>query len=179
VRSAVGATSSTSFHGSPGRVLTGAALVRNLTLRPVTVMLQPAEIRNASNGNADYVTSRQALPITIHLPGRLSRSLALRWLKLVVALIGAGLVLGLLPRGSELTEQAQVKLRVLRGTHRVFVYASTLGQLFPGGGLNYRIPWPGRPKQGAYHVLGTTRPRAPRSPISTKRSGSRAPSPPG
>jgi hypothetical protein len=232
VLSPVGTTSSISVHGTRGRVLQGAVLVRNLSRRPVTVILQRADIRNASNGGADYVTSRlsgtgrwlrlsagrvrlaphasrrvaytvsvprtaaggshyggivainaadfapvtarrktkgrkftfyrisrQALPLTIHLPGRLSRSLALRSVNLVVAPIGAGLVLGLLPGGSELTEQAQVKLRVLRGTHRVFLYASTLGQLFPGGGLNYRIPWPGRPKQGTYHVLGTIHPQ--------------------
>jgi hypothetical protein len=230
--SPVGTTSSISLHGTPGRMLKGAVLVRNVSRHPVTVILQRADIRNASNGDADYVTSgltgtgrwlhlsaggvrlapyasrrvaytvsvpraaaggshyggivatnaadfaavagrgqakgrkfifyrisRQALPLTIHLPGRLSRSLALRSVKLVVAPIGAGLVLGLLPRGSELTEQAQVQLRVLRGTHRVFIYASTLGQLFPGGGLNYRISWPGRPTQGTYRVLGTIRPQ--------------------
>jgi hypothetical protein len=230
--SPVGATSSISLHGTPGRVLKGAVLVRNVSRRPITVILQRADIRNASNGNADYVTtrlsgsgrwlhltagrvrlapdaasrvaytvsvprsaaggshyggivainaadfspvaargkakgrkftfyriSRQALPVTIHLPGRLSRSLALRSVKLLVAPIGAGLVLGLLPGGSELTEQAQVRLRVLRGKHQVFVYASTLGQLFPGGILNYRISWPGRPRQGTYHALGTIRPQ--------------------
>jgi hypothetical protein len=228
----VGATSSISLHGTRGRALHGAVLVRNVSRHPITVILQRADIRNASNGNADYVTtrltgtgrwfrlsagrvrlaphasrrvayrvsvpraaaggshyggivainaadfaaaaahgkakgrkftfyriSRQALPVTIHLPGRLSRSLALRSVKLVVAPIGAGLVLGLLPGGSELTEQAKVKLRVLRGKHRVFTYASTLGQLFPGGGLSYRVPWPGRPRQGTYHVLGTIRPQ--------------------
>jgi hypothetical protein len=233
--SAVGATSSISLHGTRGRVLHGAVLVRNVSRRPVTVILKRADIRNASNGNADYVTSRlsgtgqwlrlssgrvrlaphasrrvaytvtvprtasggshyggivainaadfasaaahgkakgrkftfyrisrQALPLTIHLPGRLWRSLALRSVKLVVAPIGAGLVLGLLPGGSELTEEARVNLRVLRGTHRVLVSASTLGQLFPGGGLSYRIAWPGRPSPGTYHVLGTIRPEGSR-----------------
>jgi len=230
--SAVGTTSSISLHGAPGRVLHGAVLVRNVSRHPITVILQCADIRNASNGNADYVTtrlsatgrwlhltagrvrlaphasrrvrftvsvpraaaggshyggivainaadfspvaargkakgrkfifyriSRQALPVTIHLPGRLSRSLALRSLTLVVAPIGAGLVLGLQPGGSELTEQAQVNLRVLRGKRRIFTYASTLGQLFPGGILNYRIGWPGLPRQGTYRVLGTIRPQ--------------------
>jgi hypothetical protein len=61
--------------------------------------------------------------------------------------------------GSELTEQAQVRLRVLRGTHRVFTYASVLGQLFPGGALSYRVPLPGRPTRGTYHVLGTISPQ--------------------
>jgi hypothetical protein len=230
--SPVGTTSSISLHGRPGRGVKGAVLVRNLSRRPITVILQRADIRNASNGNADYVTtrlsgtgrwlhlsagrvrlaphaarqvayrlsvpraaaggshyggivainaadfsaaaagrtakgrkftfyriSRQALPLTIHLPGRLSRRLSLRSVKLVVAPIGAGLVLGLVPRGSELTEQAHVKLRVRRGRHPVFAYASTLGQLFPGGRLNYRVPWPGRPVEGTYHVLGTIRPQ--------------------
>jgi hypothetical protein len=230
--SAVGATSSITLHGTRGRALHGAVLVRNVSAHPITVIVQRADIRNASNGNADYVTgrlsgtgrwlhlgagrvrlaahaarrvaytvsipraasggshyggivainaadltaaaahgkakgrkftfyriSRQALPLTIHLPGRLSRSLALRSVNLVVAPIGAGLVLALLPGGSELTEQAQVRLRVLRGTHQVFTYASMLGQLFPGGVLSYRVPWPGRPSQGTYHVLGTIRPQ--------------------
>jgi hypothetical protein len=230
--SPVGTTSSISLHGRPGGGLKGAVLVRNLSRRPITVILQRADIRNASNGNADYVTSglsgtgrwlhlgagrvrlgphtsrrvaytvrvpqaaaggshyggivalnaadlsaaagranakarkftfyrisRQALPLTIHLPGRLLRRLSLRSVKLVVAPIGAGLVLGLVPGGSELIEQAQVKLRVLRGQRRVLVSASTLGQLFPGGSLNYRIAWPGRPVEGTYHVLGTIRPQ--------------------
>lgn len=232
VLSPVGTTGSISLHGRPGRELKGAVLVRNLSRRPITVILQRADIRNASNGNADYVTSRlsgtgrwlhlnagrvrlaphaalqvdyrlsvpraaaggshyggivainaadfsaatarrkakgrkftfyrisrQALPLTIHLPGRLSRSLSLRSVKLIVAPIGAGLVLRMVPGGNELTEQAQVKLRVLRGQRRVLAYASTLGQLFPGGGLNYRVPWPARPVEGTYHVLGTIRPQ--------------------
>jgi hypothetical protein len=230
--SAVGTPGSVSLHGHRGRTLTGSVLVRNVSRRPITVILQRADIRNASNGNADYVAthlsgtgqwlqlsvarvrlgphasrevayrvrvpptatggshycgivavdaadlsaadargnakgreftfyriSRQALPLTIHLPGRLSRHLSLRSVKLVVAPIGAGLVLGLAPGGSELTEQAHVQLRVLRGQHQVLASASTLGQLFPGGGLDYRIPWPGRPLEGTYHVLGTIRPQ--------------------
>jgi hypothetical protein len=230
--SPAGTTSSISLHGKRGRVLEGAVLVRNVSRHPITVILQRADIRNASNGNADYVTtrlsatgrwlhlsagrvrlgplasrrvaysvrvpptaaggshyagivavnaadfssaaargnakgrkftfyriSRQAVPLTIHLPGRLSRRLSLRSVKLVVAPIGAGLVLRLVPGGSELTEQAQLKLRVLRGQHQVLASASTLGQLFPGGSLDYRVPWPGRPIEGTYHVLGTIRPQ--------------------
>ncbi len=228
--SPVGMTSSPSLHGTPGRMLKGAVLVRNLSRHPITVILQRADIRNASNGNADYVTrglagtgrwlhlsagrvrlgphawrqvayrvrvptaaaggshyagivainaadfsvaaahrqskgrkftfyriSRQAIPLTIHLPGRLSRSLSLHSVKLVIAPIGAGLVLGLVPGGSELTEQARVKLRVLRGKRVIFTSTSTLGQLFPGS-LNYRISWPGHLSEGTYHVLGTIRP---------------------
>jgi hypothetical protein len=203
-----------------------------MSRHPITVILQRADIRNASNGNADYVTthlsgtgrwlrlsagrlqlapdtsrqvaysvsvpraaaggshyggivainaadfsaaaarrrakgrkfsfylvSRQALPLTIHLPGRLSRSLSLRSVKLIVAPIGAGLVLGLLPGGSELTEQAQVRLRALRSERVIFTSTSTLGQLFPGDSLNYRVPWPGRPSEGTYHIVGTIRPQ--------------------
>jgi hypothetical protein len=230
--SAVGTTSSVSLHGAPGGMLPGAVLVRNVSRDTITVILQRADIRNASNGNADYVTthlsgtgrwlrlragrvrlapgtsrqvaytvsvpraaaggshyggivainaadlaaatargrakgrefsfslvSRQALPLTIHLPGRLSRSLSLRSVKLVTAPIGAGLVLGLHPGGSELTEQAQVRLRALRGKRVVFTSTSTLGQLFPGGSLNYRIFWPGRPTKGTYRIVGTIRPQ--------------------
>jgi hypothetical protein len=230
--SPVGMAGLISLHGTPGRVLNGAVLVRNVSRHPITVILQRADIRNASNGNADYVTSRlsetgrwlhlsagrvrlgphasrqvgytvsvpsgarggshyagivainaadfsaasahghskgrkftfyrisrQAVPLTIHLPGRLSRRLSLRSVKLVIAPIGAGLVLGLVPGGSELTEQARVKLRVLRGKRVIFTSASTLGQLFPGGNLNYRISWPGHPSEGTYHVLGTIRPQ--------------------
>jgi hypothetical protein len=230
--SPAGTTSSISLHGAPGRTLRGAVLLRNLSRHPITVILQRADIRNASNGNADYVTThlsgtgrwlrlsagrvrlashalrqvtysvriphaaaggshyggivavnaadfskaaarghaggrafsfhivtRQALPLTIHLPGRLSRSLALRSVKLVIAPIGAGLVLGLHPGGSELIERAQVRLRALRGRHVTFTSSSTLGQLFPGGSLNYRLPWPGRPRAGTYDIVGTIRPQ--------------------
>jgi len=230
--SPAGSTGALLLPGAPGSVLRGAVRVRNVTRHPITVDLQPADIQNASNGNADYVTSRlsragrwlqlaattvrlaphtarevaftvsipagasgashyagivavnaadlattgagktakqktfsfyrinrQALPLTIRLPGPLSRGLALRSVKLTIQPVGAGLVLGLLPGGSELIETAQITLRVLRGTRTVFTYASTLGQLFPGASLNYRIPWVGRPTPGTYHVLGVIRPK--------------------
>ena len=219
------------LHGSAGRVLRDAVNVENLSGHSLTVILAPADIQNASNGNADYLTTglshagrwlalstrslrlaahatrkvaftvsipkattgashyagivainaddlatatrrgakgrsftfyrvtRQALPVTIRLRGKLFRSLALRSAALSVQPAGAGLVLGLLPGGSELIEGATVKLRVLRGRRTVFTYASTLGQLFPGSELNYRIPWHGRPTPGAYHVLGSIRPQ--------------------
>ena len=76
--------------------------------------------------------------------------------------IGAGLVLGLLPGGNELTQDAQVNVRVLRGARTIFTYAGTLGQLFPGSALNFRIPWHGTPTPGAYHLIGTIRPEGSR-----------------
>ena len=230
--SPVGTTGSMTLSGTPGGVLDSAVNVRNLTSRRITVVLQRADIENASNGGADYVTtrlhsaglwlalgtgtvrlapyasrriaftvhiprlatgashyagivainaadlgthasrikskaptftffriSRQALPLTVHLPGRLSRSLSLRYAKLIAEPIGAGLVLGLLPGGSELTQGARLELRVLRGARTILTYASTLGQLFPGAGLDYRIPWPGHPTPGPYHLLGTISPQ--------------------
>jgi hypothetical protein len=230
--SAAGSTGSVTMHGRPGRVLHGTVRVHNLSRRPITVVLQAADIENASNGNADYLTarlhhtgrwlrlgsgtihlapeatrqiafavrvpvlagggahyagivavnaadlvtrsargpskrrgftfyriSRQAVPVTIHLPGHLWRGLSLRFAKLVAEPIGAGLVLGLLPGGTELTEDAPVKLRVLRGARTIFTYAATLGQLFPGSGLNYRIPWPGTPTPGTYRLIGQIRPQ--------------------
>lgn len=214
-------------------MLHGGVRVRNLLGRPITVMLMPADIRNSSNGNADYATTalsqagrwltlaarsvrlqphavsevafsvtvpaaahgashyagivaidsadlasaaagkktrgrtfsfqrinRQALPLTIRLPGPLSRGLALRAISLSVQPAGAGLVLRLHPDGSELTEGAQVQVRVLRGARTVLRSDSTLGQLFPGADLGYRIPWVGQvPVPGTYRVLGVIRPR--------------------
>jgi hypothetical protein len=67
-------------------------------------------------------------------------------------------VLGLTPGGSELTEAAPVKLRVTRGTRTILKSRSTLGQLFPGSALDYRIAWPGRPTPGTYRVVGQIRP---------------------
>jgi len=230
--SPVGSTGALTLHGTPGGVLRGAVRVHNLSRRRITVILQRADIDNASNGNADYLTarlyhagrwlrlrsasvqlaphatrqiaftvripvragggshyagivainaadlvtrvahdkskrpaftfyrvSRQAVPLTIHLPGRLSRSLSLRSVKLIVDPIGAGLVLALRPGGTVLTQTAPLKLRVMRGGRKVFTYAATLGQLFPGSGLNYRIPWPGRPTPGTYRLIGQIRPR--------------------
>jgi hypothetical protein len=231
-----GATGALRLRGVPGRVLHGAVRVRNLSRHPITVRLRPADIRTASNGNADYVTTRlsqtgrwlhlaattvrlaphtasrvaftvripagtrgashytgivaidaadlaapaldttaksksftfarinrQALPLTIRLPGPRSRSLALRSARLVAQPVGAGLVLGLLPGGSELIQQARIHLRVLRGSAAVFTYAATLGQLFPGAALSYRIPWRGRPTPGTYHLLGVISPQGARA----------------
>jgi len=106
-----------------------------------------------------YRVSRQAVPLTIHLRGRLSRSLSLRSVQLNVDPIGAGLLLSLLPGGTELTQTAPLKLRVMREARTVFTYAATLGQLFPGSGLSYRIPWPGRPTPGTYRLIGQIRPQ--------------------
>jgi hypothetical protein len=103
--------------------------------------------------------SRQALPITIRLPGRLTRSLALRSLKIVAQPAGAGLLLGLRPGGSVLIESAPVKLRVSRGSRTLFEHTATLGQLFPGDTFEYRIPWRGRPTEGSYRVRGVIRPK--------------------
>jgi hypothetical protein len=228
--SSTGAPGAMLVHGVPGSVLHEAVSVRNLSDHPIVVRVQSADIVNASNGNADYVTTplagagqwlrlgaktvrlkahavrrlaltvtvpkqtsgashyagvvaingadlstvaahrkvkgrefrfyrvnRQALPITIRLPGRLYRSLALRSVRISVQPAGAGLVIGLLPGGSELTQQTQVKLRVRRGARTVLIYRSTLGQLFPGQILDFRIPWRGRPTTGTYHVQGTIR----------------------
>jgi hypothetical protein len=230
--SPAGGGSSIRLNATAGRVLHGALLVRNLSGHGVMVILQRADIQNASNGNADYVTAplsltgrwlhlstrrvrlaphtgrqvgftvgvpagargashyagivainaadlavtaaretakgrtftfhridRQALPVTIRLPGRLSRSLAVRSARIAVQPVGAGLVLGLLPRGTELIEAARIKLRVLRRDHTIFNYIATLGQLFPDAPLEYRIPWKGQPTPGSYHVLGVIYPQ--------------------
>lgn len=230
--SPVATTGALRLRGAPGQVLHGAVLVRNTSGRPVTVLLQAADIQNASNGNADYVTShlsqtgrwlrlatrrvrlaphasrevaftvsipahaggashyagivatnaaelavaavhkttrrrsftfyridREALPITIRLPGAVSRRLVLRAARIVVAPVGAGLVLGLLPGGSELIQAARIRLRVQRQGRTLFTYVSTLGQLFPGSLLDYRIPWKGQPTQGSYNLQGVIRPQ--------------------
>jgi hypothetical protein len=220
------------LRGAPGRVLRGAVRVRNVSGRRITVVLQRADIRTASNGNADYITqklsqtgrwlhlgaatvrlapralreipftvsvprrtrgaahyagivavdaaeladtsgakkaksksfsfrrvNRQALPLTIRLRGPLTRSLAMRSLEVAVAPAGAALVVGLLPGGSALIQAASIRLRVLRGARTVLTHASTLGQLFPRSGLDYRIAWHGRPTSGSYRVVGVIRPK--------------------
>ena len=104
--------------------------------------------------------NRQALPLTIRLPGPLTRKLTLRSVSLDVSAAGAGLVLGLLPRGTVLMQDATVKLRVSRGKRTILRNASTLGQLIPDSRLDYRIAWNGRPTKGSYRVKGVIRPRA-------------------
>jgi len=222
------------LRGKPGRVLHGAVIVRNVSRHRITVRLQPADIRNATNGNADYITTRpsqagrwvhlstravrlaakssrriayavripksargashyagivavdaselatansprrrakgagfaisrinrQALPLTVRLPGRLTRRLTLRSVKLDVKPSGASLVLGLLPRGSVLMQDASVKLRVSRGKRTILRDISALGQLIPHSRLDYRIAWNGRPTEGSYRVKGVIRPKA-------------------
>jgi len=104
--------------------------------------------------------NRQALPITIRLPGPVTRKLTLRDVKLDVQPAGAGLVLGLMPRGTVLMQDAKVKLRVSRGKRTILRDSSALGQLFPDSKLDYRIAWNGRPTEGSYRVKGFIRPRA-------------------
>ena len=230
--SAAGKTGALRLHSAPGRTVRGAIVVRNVSRRPVVLRLQPADVANATNGNADYVTARrsaagrwvrlaattvrlapkasrkvpfsvhipagtrgashyagivafdaadvtaaardkqrkgtsftvsritrQALPITLRLPGPLTRKLTLRSVKIKVDPAGAGLVLGLRPGGTILTQSAPVKLRVSRGERTILRHSSTLGQLFPGDNLDFRIPWSGRPTEGAYLVRGVIRPK--------------------
>jgi hypothetical protein len=115
-----------------------------------------------------YRINRQAIPITIRLPGPLTRSLSFRGAKLTVAPAGASLKLGLLPGGSELTQGARLTLHVLRGSRTVFTYAASLGQLFPSETLNYNVPWSGRPTPGTYRIVGLIRPKgAPAVTINT------------
>jgi hypothetical protein len=218
------------LRGVPGRVIRGAVSVRNVSRHRITVILEPADIRTASNGNADYVTTplslagrwlhlaaktvrlspnavrqvaftlsipagtrgashyagvvavdaaevaaatrkvpasrsfsfnfvtRQALPMTVRTPGPLLRALSLRSLGITVEPAGAGLVLGLRAGGSDLIGSTRVDLRVLRGSRTVLRDASTLGQLFPDTGLDFRIPWVGVPTKGTYRVVGVIRP---------------------
>jgi hypothetical protein len=230
--SPVGTPGAVLLHGAAGRVLRGSVSVRNLSRKRISVRLQRADLGNASNGNADYITAgvhrtglwlrlqtatvhlaphatrrvgytiriprgstgashyagivainaaelaqarahpkhprrsftfhridRQAIPITIRLPGPLVRRLALGSVRLSVKPVGAAVMLGLEPGGSDLIESTAITLRVLRGQHTIFSTATTLGQLFPGAPLAYRIPWKGRPAAGTYRVLGTIRPQ--------------------
>ena len=230
--SAAGTSGALRLRSAPGRTVRGAVLVRNVSRRPIVLRLQPADIANATNGNADYITARrsaagrwvrlaathvrlapgaarripfsvripagtrgashyagivafdaadviaaardkkrtgtsftisritrQALPITLRLPGPLTRKLTLRSVKIKVDPAGAGLVLGLRPGGTILTQSAPVRLRVSRGQRTVLRHSSTLGQLFPGDDLDFRIPWTGRPTEGSYLVRGVIRPK--------------------
>jgi hypothetical protein len=76
------------LHATPGRVRHGAVLLRNLSRHRVTVILQPADIQNATNGNANYITSRL--------------SATGRWLRLSA---------GLTPRASRLAPRAESPTR--------------------------------------------------------------------
>lgn len=227
-----GSSGSMLLRSTAGQVVRGSVLVRNTSGHRVRVRLRVADIRNASNGNADYITkrpsatgrwlrlrarsvrlapaavrrvryavriprrarggahyggivavdaadlrrartnqrkprerfsfsriSRQALPLTIRLPGPHKRRLALRSVKFVVEPAGAGLVLGLRPRGTELIQQARVRLRVTSGERTVLRHSGTLGQLFPGSSLHYRIALPQPPTEGSYRVQGVIRPQ--------------------
>jgi hypothetical protein len=232
--STAGTSGAPRLQAVPGQVVGGAVRVRNLSSHPVTVVLQPADIGNAVNGGADFLTTalsqngrwlhldatsvhlaphaaqqvaftvsipastsgashyagivaidaadlaaaaaaaarrkstkttftisrinRQALPITIRMPGPLTRSVSLRSVKLTVDPV-ATLMLGLLPAGTVLIQNATIDLKVLRGTRTIFTYKSTLGQLFPDTPLNYRVPWQGTPTTGTYRVVGVFRPK--------------------
>ncbi len=221
--------------GRAGSVLTSAVRVHNLTGQPISIVLQAAGIKTASNGNADFVTrdltpagrwvtlqsnlvrlapfatmrvpftvsvpegtrgayhyagviavnqaelssaattaahasgetaagtihhiNREAVPVIVRLPGPISRILVLHKVAISVSPAGAGLTVGLLPGGSTLIERATVDLHVLRDSTTLFSYSGTMGQLFPGFGLNYRIPWQGKPTPGSYQVVGWIRPQ--------------------
>jgi hypothetical protein len=73
---AVGKSGALRLRGTAGRTVRGAVLVRNVSARRITVRLRPADIRNATNGNADYVTAR--------------RSAAGRWVKLAATMVRLG-----------------------------------------------------------------------------------------
>jgi hypothetical protein len=233
--SPVGTPGAVLLHGAAGRTLRGSVSVRNLSRNRISVRLQRADIANASNGNASYITAgvrhtgrwlhlqtgtvglaahatrrvgytiriprgttgashyagivavnaaelaeahahprhsqhsfnfhridRQAIPITVRMRGPLVRRLTLGSVRLSVKPVGAAVLLGLAPGGSDLIESTAVKLHVLRGRHAVFSTNTTLGQLFPGAPLAYRIPWKGRPAAGSYRVVGTIRPQGAR-----------------
>ena len=43
---------------TPGQSRTGAVVVRSRSSRPITVLLQPADIRTGSTGNAGFITEK-------------------------------------------------------------------------------------------------------------------------
>jgi hypothetical protein len=220
-----------SIKATPGETRKGAVVLRSRSSRPVTVLLQAADVRTGSTGNAGYITerpsatgrwvdlaatevrlkpgatrkvaftvrvpagasgashyagivavdaaevataeaakklrgkkftiariNRQALPITVRLPGPLSRSLSLDSANIAVASAGAGLMLKLLPGGTQLISSAEVDVRVMRGDKTILHSNAKIGQLFPGSAANYRIPWTGRPTTGDYRIVGEVRP---------------------
>ena len=220
-----------SIKTTPGQSRKGAVVLRSRSSRSVTVLLQAADIRTGSTGNAGYITekpsaagqwvklaatevrlepgatrkvaftvrvpadasgashyagivaidaaevatakaaeklkakkftiariNRQALPITVRLPGPLTRSLAVSSAKIAASGAGAGLMLKLLPGGSQLIGSAQVDVRVMRGNKTILRSKAKLGQLFPGSAANYRIPWNGRPTTGDYRIVGEVQP---------------------
>ena len=66
--SAAGGGGALLLRGTRGRVLHGAVLVHNVSRHRITVRLQPSDVGNATNGNADYIVA--------------GRKLAGRWLRL-------------------------------------------------------------------------------------------------
>ena len=122
------------------------------------VAVNQAELASAGQprraGGLISVVAREAVPITVRLPGTPTRSLTLQSAKIAAEPFGAALMLGILPGGNVLSETAHIQLSVMRGGRTIFSYYGTLGQLFPGSPLDYRIPWVGTPAPGSYRVLG-------------------------
>jgi hypothetical protein len=97
---AVGKSGALRLRGTAGRTVRGSVLVRNVSARRINVRLQPADIRNATNGNADYVTTR--------------RSAAGRWVKLAATTVRLG---------SMRSRRIGFSVRVPAGTRGVSHYA--------------------------------------------------------
>jgi hypothetical protein len=55
--SATGGSAANLLRGRPGRVLRGSVTVSNVSRHRIAVRLQPADVPNATNGNADYITT--------------------------------------------------------------------------------------------------------------------------
>jgi hypothetical protein len=121
---------------------------------------EPASAERADKPSFSFETvNRLAVPITVRLPGPRQHRLSLRSAGIEVVPAGAGLILGLLPEGTELIPSTEVELEVTRGRRSILTHEATLGQLFPGAPLDYRIPWQGRPTEGEYRVVGELRPQ--------------------
>ena len=134
--------------GESGSHYAGIVAVNQAELAPAR------QAHSAGIGGQISTVAREAIPITVRLPGAPTRSLALRSAKIAAGPFGAALMLGLLPGGNVLIQAAHVQLSVMRGSRTLFSYSGTLGQLFPGSSLDYRIPWVGTPTPGSYRVLG-------------------------
>jgi hypothetical protein len=121
---------------------------------------KPSQRRVARGTSTFSVTSvvRIAVPMTIALPGRRTRALALDGLKLPVDASGAALSVALRNTGTVLIRRAAVDLRVRRDGRTLFRHQAGLSEILPESPLVYRIPWKGTPMQGTYRVVGTIRP---------------------
>ncbi len=118
----------------------------------------PRPTRRHSRFRLRFV-SRLAIAVQVRVPGPRRTVLDFRGASINVVPAGAFLGLKLADTGNTLIPTTSGRLSVFKGSRRLFSSRIRIDSFVPLTGITYPLPWPGRPVEGKYRVVGHLDPK--------------------